>query len=78
MAYRKLSDAMSGKTPAAPKAPPPAATNVVGKLPPKPTDVKSSVSTREKWAKAMNDGDRTTADVLWKQMKAEEAAASKR
>jgi len=77
MAYKKLSDAMSGKPPA-PK-PAPAATNVVGSLKPKPPhDPKSSVSTREKWANAMNSGDRKTADVLYKQMQAEEAAARKR
>lgn len=76
MAYKKLSDAMSGKPPA-PK-PVPAAANVVGKMPAPTIDPKSSVSTREKWANAMNSGDRTTADSLWKQMKAEEAAARKR
>jgi hypothetical protein len=76
MAYKKLSDAMSGKPPAKPK-PAPGATNVVGNLTPKPVDPKSSVSTREKWANAMNKGDRATADKLWAQMKAEEAAAKK-
>lgn len=84
MAYKQLSDAMSGKTPKPPSA---AATikaatgdttvGVPGK-PKAPVAPKSSVSTRDQWAKARNAGNTALAAKLWEQMKAEEAAARKR
>lgn len=75
MAYKKLSDAMSGKTPA-PK-PTPATENVVSKIAPY-AGPKSSVSARDGYARAMNAGDRALAAKYKAQMDAEEAAARKR
>lgn len=75
MAYKKLADAMSGKTPppAKPK-PSPATENVVSKITPY-GGPKSSVSARDGYARAMNSGDRAAAARFKAQMDAEEAAA---
>lgn len=76
-AYEKLSAAMSGKAPP-PKKPDPAATNVVPSMAPRKREgPKSSVSTRDQYARAMNSGDRVLAAKLYDQMMAEEAAARK-
>lgn len=73
MAYKKLADAMSGKPP--PPKPAPATKVTTGPVV-KPADPKSSVSTRDAYARAMNSGNREEAARLYKQMKDEEAAAN--
>lgn len=78
MAYKRLSDAMSGKTPAPAPAKPKPATNAQysGGGASEYAGPKSSVSARDAYARAMNSGDRKAAAAAKAQMDAEEAAAN--
>lgn len=78
MAYKTLSDAMSGKLPAPAPAKPKPVTDAQysGKGTAQSAGPKSSVGARDAYARAMNSGDRKGAARYKAQMDAEEAAAN--